>query len=102
MESDQPSLGLQLKVLEHEHGDECCPNLNAHGVGAGPDEGFDLEILFERAEERFDLPAILVDAGDGRRGETEVVGQENELLTGDGIAVNDATQKRRLQPSRRA
>ena len=31
------------------------------GVGAGPHEGFDLEMLFEQFEEQFNLPSFLVD-----------------------------------------
>lgn len=54
-----------MKPLEQEHGNQGCPNLDAEGVFAGAHESLDLEILFESFEEEFDLPAILVDGGDG-------------------------------------
>ena len=51
---------------------------------------FDLEILLEGSEERFDLPAILVDVGDRGGRKAQVIGQENEFLAGGGIAIHDA------------
>ena len=64
----------QLQELQQQDGNECCPNLNAHRVGTGANEGLDLEVLFERFKEQFDLPALLVNGGDGRRTEFAVVG----------------------------
>ena len=42
-----------LQILENEDGDQCCPNLDAHRVGAGADKGFDLELLLEQFEKEF-------------------------------------------------
>jgi DNA-binding transcriptional LysR family regulator len=53
--------GAQLQVLEQEQCNQGGPDLNLQGIGAGADEGFDAEILFERFEEEFDLPALAVD-----------------------------------------
>jgi len=50
--------GAQLQILEQEQGDERGPDLNLQSVGAGADEGFDAEVLLERFEEQFDLPAL--------------------------------------------
>jgi len=70
--------GAELQILEQEHGDQCCPNLEVYGVGTGAYEGLHFEVLFEGLEEELDLPAIFVDGGDSRRAKVEVVGQEHE------------------------
>ena len=44
-----------------------------HGVLGVADEGLDLQILLDEAEENLDLPALLVDVGDG-------LGREFEML----------------------
>ena len=41
-------------------------------------ERLDSEMLFDPFEEQFDLPAALVDLGDGKRGQGKVVGQEDQ------------------------
>ena len=30
----------ELKEAENQHRNQCCPNLNLHGIGAGPHKGF--------------------------------------------------------------
>jgi len=40
-------------------------DLAQHRVFRVADEGFDLQILFDAPEENLDLPALLVDIGDG-------------------------------------
>lgn len=52
--------------------------LGFHCVGRGADEGLDFQILLERLEEQFDLPAILEDQGDGSGAKAEMVGEEHE------------------------
>ena len=59
---------LQLEEAKQEHGDERGPDLGFNGVGTGADEGLDLAKLLERREEQFDLPALLVDGGNGGGG----------------------------------
>ena len=61
-----------MHPLEEQDGDEGCPNLNAQRVFAGADEGFHLEVLLERLEEEFDLPALLVDRGNSSGTEGQV------------------------------
>jgi hypothetical protein len=67
----QPAAHLQ--ILQEEDGNQCCPNLDMHGVGARAHEGLDLQVLLERLEEEFNLPALLVDRGDGRCRQLEVI-----------------------------
>src|SRR5660398_53405 len=52
------------------------------GVGGGPDEGLNPEVLFDRLEEDLYLPAVLVDGGDGGRTEREMVREK-----GDGLLL---------------
>ncbi len=70
--------GPPLQVFEQEQSDQGRPNLNLQGVGAGADKGFDAQVLLERLEEQLDLPALVVDLGDGRGGEAAVVGEEHQ------------------------
>ena len=70
--------GAQLQVLEHEQRDQRGPDLSLQGVGAGADEGLDAQVLLERLEEQFDLPAALVDRGDGGGGEAAMIGEEDQ------------------------
>lgn len=57
--------GLQLQVPQDQHGNHGRPDLDLDGVGTGAHKHLDLQVLFERLEEQFDMPAILVDVGDG-------------------------------------
>ena len=63
-----------------------------HGVFGIADEGLDLQILLDPAEEDLDLPAFLVDVGDGLGCQPEVVGEEHVNFAGFGVLVNDAAQ----------
>ena len=65
--------GPKLEKFEDQHGNQCCPNLNLDGIGAGSDKGLDLEVLFEMFKEDLDLPAILVDGGDRAGSQVKVV-----------------------------
>jgi len=56
---------MQLQILEQQQGDQGGPDLDLQGVGAGAHEGSDAQVLLERLEEQFDLPALAVDGGDG-------------------------------------
>jgi len=60
-----------------------------------PRNTLDLQVLFERLEEQFDLPAIFVDRQDGGSAEAVVVAQEYQRFAGvfaDGL---DAAQQMR-------
>ena len=70
--------GAQLQVLEQQDGDERGPHLDLQGVGAGPHEGLDLQVLLQRFEEQLDLPALLVERRNGRGPEGQVVRQERQ------------------------
>ena len=72
-------MGTELEVFEQQHGNQCCPNLCLQGIGAGSDEGLDLEMLLEHFEEELDLPAVPVYAANGGRSEAKLVGQELNL-----------------------
>ena len=63
-----------------------------HGVLRVADEGLDLQILLDPAEEDLDLPALLVDIGDGLGRQPEMVGEKHVTLAGGGVLVNDAAQ----------
>src|SRR6266446_1877765 len=59
-----------------DHGGE---ELQSDGIGVASEEGPDLEMLLDPAEQQLDLPARLVEAGDVDGGALEVVGQQSEL-----------------------
>jgi hypothetical protein len=54
--------------------------LDLEGIGARPHEGLDLQVLLQGLEEELDLPAVLVDGGDRRGPEGQVVRQEDQRL----------------------
>src|SRR5437667_5976952 len=70
----------QLQVSQQQHGDESRPDLRLHCIGAGPQKRFDLEVLLQRLEEQFHLPAVLIDRCDRRRAKLQVVGQEDDAF----------------------
>ena len=63
--SARSKLGLELKELDEQHGNQCCPNLNVKGIFSGSHEDFDLEVLFQGLEEQLNLPPVLVNGRDG-------------------------------------
>ena len=60
-------LGPKLEEAKDQHRNQCCPNLNLNGIGAGPYKGFDLEILLQSLKEDFHLPTVFIDGRNGRR-----------------------------------
>ena len=56
--------------------DQSDPDLRSDGVFAGSEEALDLEILLDPLEKEFDLPAALVDGGDRRSRQREIIGNE--------------------------
>jgi hypothetical protein len=66
----------QLQVTQDQHGDQRRPYLGLDGIGVCPEEGFDLQVLFDRLEEQLHLPTIPVDCCDCCSRKVEVVGQE--------------------------
>jgi len=92
----QVILGTELKILEQQHGNQCCPNLCLQGVGAGADEGLDLEMLFEHFEEELNFPAVPVYPANGVRSEGKVVGQKLNLPLVLFIPDNHSAQQPRI------
>ena len=70
-------LGQELDVGDQQEVYERDPYLRHHCVFACSKEGPDLQVLLYPLEEQFDLPSSLVDCGDGRCSQSEVVGQED-------------------------
>ena len=56
-------------------------------VLGGAVEAFDAQMLLDPLEEKFDLPATLVQRADRQRREFAVVGQEDDALVRDGVAI---------------
>lgn len=52
------------------------PNLRLDGILPVAQELLDSQVLLDPFEEQFDLPTVLVECGDGQRGQDKVVGQE--------------------------
>jgi hypothetical protein len=53
--------GAELQIFQHQHSDQCCPNLRLQRIGRGSHESLHPEQLFQGLEKRLNLPAILVD-----------------------------------------
>ena len=75
------------------HGD---PDLRLHRVLAGAVEGLDPQVLFEPFEKQLDLPTGLVDFRDDDGLDLEVVGEEDQGLSGLGIQIADASKISRV------
>ena len=69
----------QCAAISAAGGDQGCPNLDAQGVFAGAHEALHFEILLERLEKQLDLPAVLIDGGNGRGAKRDQVGQQHDL-----------------------
>src|SRR5229473_891729 len=68
------------------------PDLRLNAILGSPVEGFDPQMLLDPFEKQLDLPAAAVQFGDRKRGQDEIVGQEDEGLGGFGILKTDAAQ----------
>ena len=55
----------ELEITKQEIDDERGIDLGQHGVFQVADEGLDLQVLLDEAEENLDLPAFFVNIGDG-------------------------------------
>ncbi len=85
--------GPKLEKLEDQHGNQCCPNLNLNGIGAGSDKGLDLKVLLEMLEEDFNFPTIFVDGGYRAGSQVKVVRQEDQDLSGVGVLHLNPAQR---------
>lgn len=86
-------------VGKEQVGDQRHVDLGEHGVSGVSDERLDLEVLLDEPEEDLDLPAILVDVGDGAGREGHVVCQELERLSGFLVPIPDAPKQGGLVPT---
>ena len=91
---------LQVQLLAQErdqdvnaHGDPC---LGLHRVLGIAEKRFDVEMLLDPFEEKFDLPPRLVEGGDDMRRQYEIVGDEDQCLLGFHVAESDAAQSFRV------
>lgn len=84
-----------MQVTQQQHRDQCRPNLRLDRVGRGANEGLDLQILLGGLEEQFDLPAILVDRGDGTGTKPVMIGDEDEGAAGVLADCLDPAEKMR-------
>ena len=72
------------------------PDLGLDGILAGPVKSFDAQVLFDPFEEKFDLPATLVELRDGQGGDIEIVGQKDQAFVRGRVAVAHASQGDRI------
>ena len=84
---------LQLQVLQQQQA-RSAPSRSgsARRWREVPDERLDPQVLLQRLEEQLDLPAVLVDARDGRGPERQMIGQEDQRLARRAC---DTTTRRR-------
>src|SRR3972149_2949849 len=90
-----------LQYGDEQAGAHRGPDLNAHRVRGIADEMADAKVLFDPAEEQFDLPAGAIQLGDleGRGGEQ--IGEKDQRARVHRIAIADPPQRRRVAPLRR-
>ena len=81
-----------MQPLDHQQGNQGCPNLDAKGVLALTYEGFDLQVLLQGLEEELDLPPVPVDLTYGARREPEVIGEKDDGLLLFRIVHNDPAE----------
>src|ERR1035437_3325485 len=68
------------------------PDLGLHGVLGGAEESFDPQMLLDPFEEQFHLPPRLVDQGDGKCRQREVVGEKLESLPCVHVEITHSSQ----------
>lgn len=85
-----------IETGHHQVNAHCDPDLGAHGVVTGAVEGFDSEVLLDPFEEKFDLPAALVDGCNRQRRKFEIVGQKNQAFVRFGVDEADSPESFRV------
>src|SRR6266511_5104339 len=74
--------GSIVQQLEQQIGNDGGSNLKPDGVGRAAMKVADFQVLFDPAEKQFDLPAGLVEIGNGLCRTIEIVGEQLERLAG--------------------
>lgn len=87
--------GHEFEIGEQQSDAEGHPDLRQHGVLRCSDEASQLEVLLDPLEEEFDLPAGLIEVGDGLCGQVIDIGQE--LVEPSGLGASVADQAKRLE-----
>src|SRR5512137_2100743 len=85
--------GPKLEKAQDQYRNQCCPNLNLDGIGAGSDKGLDLEVLLQMLEEDFNLPTIFVDGGYRTGSQVKVVRQEDQNFSRIRVLHFDPSQR---------
>ncbi len=85
--------GPKLEKLEDQNGNQCCPNLNLDGIGAGSDKGLDLEVLLQMLEEDLNLPTVFVDGGYRAGSQVKVIRQEDQDFSRLRVLHLDPSQR---------
>ena len=62
-------------------GNDGCTDLNPDGILCSAPEFLDLQMLLQPLEEELNLPPVLVEIGNLKRGQMESVGEERELTS---------------------
>jgi hypothetical protein len=81
--------GLEFDVTQQQIIAQRYSNLAQYCILAGAEEGFDFQVLLSPFEKQLDLPARLVDRGNGQGGELRVVGQKLILLASFRVGIAD-------------
>jgi len=76
----------ELEITKQEINDESSVDLGQHGVFRVADEGLDLQVLLDEAEEDLDLPAFFVDVGDSLGRQLKMVGEKDVAFAGGARA----------------
>lgn len=90
--------GLELEPGHDEIGNHGDVDLAQDGVFRGTYKGLETKVLLDEPEEGFDLPAFLVDVGNGLGREIEMVGQELVEFSGFRVSVSDTAESKPLAP----
>ena len=80
----------KLEIAKQEIDDARGIDLGQHRVFRVADEGLDLQVLLDEAEEDLDLPAFFVAVGDGLGRQLEMVGEKDIAPARGGVPVGDA------------
>jgi hypothetical protein len=72
------------------------PDLGLHGVLAGTEECLDAQMLLDPLEEKFHLPATLIEGANRQRRQRHLVREEDQRFAGFRVLEADAPQVRRI------